>query len=254
MGWIEDGTIENCWSEPQGGYFCRILAGAWTDWHAGMRVQQSDTVAHNGLLYRVQMQPDGHRYTSAHAPTQTSGSAVVDGITWGVVQKDDTRTAGVRHVLFQNIHLLKPGTIFSIHFDNDKYSRSYYPGSPVPLQQDLTFQNIFVEYPANSTFLQISTPIDSIHLSNCSLQRNPIQFITRSALKDYGPTQLTIGHCAFHVGKAALTLLTCNQPGKSFDFDFNNNSGDIAQLRVDPGSGIIRWLSATHLPVPSTAP
>ncbi len=55
----------------------------------------------------------------------------MDGINWGVVQNDVTYTAGVRNVIFRDIFLEKPRIGFSIHFDNDKYSRSYYPGAAI---------------------------------------------------------------------------------------------------------------------------
>ncbi|HYE85040.1 MAG TPA: hypothetical protein VEA16_01705, partial [Vicinamibacterales bacterium] len=55
LGWIEHGVVENCHDLEQydtTGYFCRILAGAWTDWYAGMELQKSDTVVSAGKLYR----------------------------------------------------------------------------------------------------------------------------------------------------------------------------------------------------------
>jgi hypothetical protein len=69
---------------------------------------------------------------------------VLDGITWGVVQDDVTYTAGVRNVVFRDIFLRKPRVGFSVHFDNDAYSRSYYPGAPIPAQEQLHFDNIRV--------------------------------------------------------------------------------------------------------------
>jgi hypothetical protein len=111
LGWIENGVIENCYdlnAENTVGYFCRILAGAWTDWKEGMEVQQSDAVVSNGKLYRVQAKPDGTKYISKTKPTHEKGSMVLDSINWGVVQHDVTYTAGVRNVIFRNIFLEKP--------------------------------------------------------------------------------------------------------------------------------------------------
>ncbi len=111
LGWIENGLIENCHdlnAENTVGYFCRILAGAWTDWKEGMEVQQSDAVVSNGKIYRVQAKPDGTKYISKTKPTHTQGSQILDGINWGVVQDDVTYTAGVRNVIFRNIFLEKP--------------------------------------------------------------------------------------------------------------------------------------------------
>nr|MBI1230163.1 hypothetical protein [Cytophagales bacterium] len=156
MGWIEDGVIENCHdlnAENTTGYFCRILAGAWIDWQSGMQVQQSDAVVSNGRIYRVQAQPDGTVYTSNTRPTHASGSQVIDGINWGVVQEEVTYTAGVRNVVFRDIFLEKPRIAFSVHFDNDRYSRSYYPGATVPVQEKLLFDNVRVKYSEKKDFL-----------------------------------------------------------------------------------------------------
>ncbi|MDX9710227.1 MAG: hypothetical protein RBT64_11805, partial [Trichloromonas sp.] len=126
LGWIEHGLIENCHdlnAENTVGYFCRILAGAWVDWQPGMEVQHSDAVVSNGRIYRVQAQPDGKLYQSQTQPVHESGSKEIDGINWGVVQDDVTYTAGVRDVTFRDIFLYKPRIAFSIHFDNDRFSR-----------------------------------------------------------------------------------------------------------------------------------
>ena len=147
LGWIEDGIVEKCYdlnADKTTGYFCRIIAGGWVDWRPGMGVQKSDTVVSNGRLYRVQAVSDGTVYTSTTRPVHESGKMVLDGIAWYAGQSDVTYTAGVRNVVFRDIFLQKPRTAFSVHFDSDRYSRSYYPGALVPVQQQLTFDNIRV--------------------------------------------------------------------------------------------------------------
>jgi hypothetical protein len=139
LGWIENGIVENCHDLPgvkekNIGFFCRIIAGAWIDWKQGMEVQQSDAVVANGKIYRVQNNPDGKVYTSLTMPSHEKGGVVLDGINWVCVQNDVTYTCGVRNVIFRNIFIEKPRVAFSVHFDNDKFSRSYYPGAEVPKQ------------------------------------------------------------------------------------------------------------------------
>jgi hypothetical protein len=200
LGWIENGVIENCHdlnAENTVGYFCRILAGAWTDWKAGMEVQQSDAVVSNGKIYRVQNKPDGTVYKSNTAPTHEKGSQTIDGINWGLIQNDVTYTAGVRNVIFRNIFLEKPRVGLSIHFDNDKYSRSYYPGAIIPLQEQLSFDNVKVLHDSKIPFLQIATPIDAITISNSTIRDNDIQFISNKAMPDYQKTSISIYGCTF---------------------------------------------------------
>ena len=220
LGWIEDGVVENCTDLPADkttGYFCRILAGAWIDWSPGMAVQQSDTVVAEGRLYRVQAKPDGTVYKSLSRPTHDKGTVVLDGIPWGVVQSDGTHSAGVRNVVFRDIFLRKNRTAFSIHFDNDKYSRSYYPGAEIPEQRNLLFENIQVlheEGPGHaSLLLNIATPVDSVEVCNSRIAGNPIRFISNRAMQDYGRTSIAMIGCTFtHPG--AMTLLENKVPGK----------------------------------------
>lgn len=217
MGWIQDGVIENCHDLDQPnhrvGYFCRILAGAWTDWHPGMEVQQSDTVVSSGRLYRVQAEPDGKKYISLTPPTHLLGSKILEGINWGLVQTNVTYTAGVRNVTFRDIFLEKPRTAFSIHFDNDKYSRSYYPGAKIPQQEQLVFDNIRVLYDQKIDFLSVGTPVDVVTIANSSLRNNRINFHGNHALPDYLETKINLVNCVFNY-PGTMELLANSVPHK----------------------------------------
>lgn len=216
LNWIEDGLVENCHdlnAEKTTGYFCRILAGAWVDWHKGMEVQKSDTVVSNGRLYRVSAEADGKSYRSLTPPTHTSGKAVLDNITWVMVQTNVTYTVGVRNVTFRDIFLAKPRIGFSIHFDNDKYSRSYYPGAKIPMQEQLVFDNIRFLYDQKSDFLSIGTPVDVVSIVNSSFRNNRIHFHGNQAMPDYFKTQVNLTGCVFnHPG--ALELVANSVPNK----------------------------------------
>ncbi len=195
LGWIENGVVENCHdlnAENTTGYFCRILAGAWRDWFSGMKVQKSDTVVSGGRLYRVKAKADGTVYTSLTRPVHKAGEAELDGIHWVMVQDNAVYSAGVKNVTFKDIFLEKPRTHFSIHFDSDQYSRSYYPGAEQPIQQQLVFENIRVLHNEPIVFLSVETPVDSVHIVNSFLQNSRIVFHNYSDLKDCGKTVLNI--------------------------------------------------------------
>lgn len=217
LGWIEDGVVENCHdladNKKPVGYFCRILAGAWVDWRPGMEVQKSDTVVSNGRLYRVFAPPDGKRYKSVTQPAHESGSKELDGITWVVVQNEVTYTAGVRNVVFRDIFLEKPRIGFSVHFDNDKFSRSYYPGATIPRQEQLTFDHIRVLHDQQTDFLSVGTPIDVLTISNSSFRQNRIDFHGNQAMPDYGKTKINLYGCVFNYA-GAMELLTNSVPQK----------------------------------------
>ncbi len=222
LGWIENGVIENCYDlRTDGeliGFFCRILAGAWRDWEKGLEVQNSDTVVSNGRLYRVQADPDNTIYTSLTQPTHESGTMELDGINWGVVQEDVTYTAGVRNVVFRNIFLEKPRTSFSIHFDQDRFSRSYYPGSELPFQEQILFENVRVLHEEPASFLNIATPMDVVTLSNSVLQNSWISVHDVTGIEDYPDTIINISNTAFK---------------QSEDFEFIRNSTQNREVQLN---------------------
>lgn len=178
LGWIENGIIENCYDLADittTGFFARILAGAWVDWFNGMEIQNSDTVIHGGRMYRAFNSADGTTYTSNTAPTHTSGTVTHDGINWAMIQENDvTYSAGVRNVTFRNIYLQKDRPIaFSIHFDKDNFSRSYYPNAVSPIQEDLVFDNIVMQGNVPE-LIRCKTPINTIKVVNSTLRNNKI--------------------------------------------------------------------------------
>ncbi|OGV77609.1 MAG: hypothetical protein A3K19_09035 [Lentisphaerae bacterium RIFOXYB12_FULL_65_16] len=243
LGWIENGVVEKCWdlnAEKTTGYFCRILAGGWIDWRPGMEVQQSDSVVANGRIYRVQAKADGTVYKSVTQPAHESGSMVLDGINWGVVQADVTYTAGVRNVVFRDIFLEKPRIGFSVHFDNDRYSRSYYPGATIPKQEQLTFDNIRVIHDRPSDFLSIGTPVDVLTITNSSFRNNRINFHGNKAMPDYLRTKINILGCVFNQD-GAMDLVTNSVAGKDIMLRTSSNIGlhDGFVARVTPGPGRI---------------
>ena len=243
LGWIEDGVVQNCHdlnAEKTTGYFCRILAGAWIDWKPGMEVQQSDAVVSNSRIYRVQNKPDGKIYKSITKPTHEKGSVMLDSINWGMVQTDVTYTAGVRNVIFRDIFLEKPRTAFSVHFDNDKYSRSYYPGAAVPKQEQLTFDNIRVLYDNNIDFLQIGTPVDVLTITNSSFRNNRINFWGNKAMTDYEKTKINMIGCVFNQ-KGVMDLVTNTIDGKEIELKTASSIEyyDEFSARVVPGNGKI---------------
>ncbi len=216
LGWIENGVVENCHDlreEREIGFFCRILGGAWSDWRPGMEVQKSDTVVHNGRLYRVRAEMDGRRFVSENPPTHESGAQTVDRILWQVVQDDVTYTCGVRNVVFRDIYLENPRTGFSVHFDNDKYSRSYYPGSEVPHQENIVLDHIVVMHDRPSDLVSVNTPVDSITITNSRLRNSSLKFHSNDAVSDLGPTKISLVGCVF-AHRGTLDLIKCSVPGK----------------------------------------
>ncbi len=243
LGWIENGIVENCYDlneEKTTGYFCRILAGGWIDWNPGMEVQNSDAVVSNGRIYRIKGNPDNTIYKSVTRPEHEIGSQVLDGITWVMVQDDPVHSAGVRNVSFRNIFLEKPRTGFSIHFDNDRYSRSYYPGAEIPMQEQLTFDNIRVLHDQTINLISVNTPVDVFTISNSSIKDNKINFGGNKAMPDYLKTRINIYGCTFKKD-GELQLVTNSVEGKEIFLKTSSNIevNDSFSATVIPGGGKI---------------
>ena len=65
---------------------------------------------------------------------------------------------------------------FSIHFDRDRWSRSYYPNSPSPIQDNLTFENVTVEADEIPMLLWSLTPVRQVRFINCTIKDNVLRF------------------------------------------------------------------------------
>lgn len=249
LGYIEDGLIENCKDLRDNeskviGYFCRILGGAWKDWTPGMKVRKSDTVVANGRLYRVQADADGVEYISNIEPNHEKGVKEVDGIRWIVVQNDVTYAAGVKNVEFRDIFLYKPRVGFSIHFDNDRFSRSYYPGSVIPTQHNISMYNVQVLYEEKKNFMFISTPIDQISMFDCKLNNNTISFIGNSeVLTNYYDTKISMKDCSFlYDGELKLFSVADGVCGKNITIEMEGSkvkNGNFKMTTYQGGSKII---------------
>ena len=211
LGWIEQGIVEGCTDLAQGnkrtGFFCRILAGGWGDWSAGMEVQHSDTVVHAGGVYRVYAEPDGRTYCSQTPPQHERGLEVIDGIPWQMVQPEAIYTAGVRHVTFRDITLEKPRRSFSIHFDHNEYNRSYYPGGVVPVQQSLHFEHVRILHDEPLPAVIISSPFDQLTLRDCTLGPQGIEIQDKVPVPLSTPSTIQLIGCTFsHPAEQVLMI------------------------------------------------
>lgn len=173
LGWIENGLIEDCVDladDNTTGFFCRILSGAWVKWFKGMEIQKSATVIANGRLYRAILPPDGKIFISKTCPNHEKGDQEYDGILWHVCQSGETHNCGCRNIHFKDIYLEKNRpTAFCLHFDDDNWSRSFYPNAIPPVQENLVFENIVCDAKIDQ-FLECRTPFDYVKIINSCIE------------------------------------------------------------------------------------
>ena len=201
FGWIEDGVIEDCYDLDQPettGFFCRLLGGAWTDWKAGMPIRRSDLVVSGGNLYSACLPVDGRERISHTSPTHEAGIVELDGIPWRFVQRNREYNCGVRNVHFRDIFLEKRRTrAFSLTFDDDKWSRSVYPGAELPMFSDIILENIFFRNRIDA-LAEIRTPCDTLKIINSVMDNSTILLNTREYLiGQYPPTKLLFSGTTF---------------------------------------------------------
>ncbi len=181
VGWIENGLIENCYDlddKSTTGFFCRILGGAWCDWKKGMSVQHSDTVCHNGRVYRAVLKPNGVFSISNVPPIHTEPwiAKEYDGIKWVLVRDTKNYDCGCRNVVFRNIHLQKKRNIaIAISLNNDVWARSYHNGCVMIPQENITLEKIYIENDIEA-LLYSNYPCDNIMVADTDLKDSKICF------------------------------------------------------------------------------
>lgn len=172
LGWLEDGIIENCTDlsyDNNIGFFCRMLAGSWCDWREGMNLRYGDAVVSQGRIYRLMNQ--NVTLASMQQPVHTVGQQEYsDGCVWYMQQDQDVcYDAGVRNLHFNNIYLQRSRDFaFSFHYDDDSYSRSFYPGAKTVAQTGFTFDHIYQQAPIRQ-LMAVTTPVDTIRIMNSVL-------------------------------------------------------------------------------------
>lgn len=193
LGWIENGLVEDCTdlSEPHTtGYFCRLLGGGWPDWSYGLSVRKSDTVVYDDRLYRVRGEPNGESVISRQPPTHRHGCERIGLINWQHLDQAPIYTAGVRNVIFRDIQLRKERVGFSFHLDNDRYSRSWRPGSPVPVIEGVVLESVQVMHNGPQPLIRSNCPVGPIRLDRCKVGRSMLKEDRYPGLSGLGGVQI----------------------------------------------------------------
>lgn len=225
LGWIENGLIENCYDMEDGydiGFFCRILAGAWPEWESGMMVQNSDAVISDGKIYRLSSSLGESLVKSIDKPVHEEGAKTYeDGLTWIMFQKNDIIDhCGVRNVHFKDIYLQKErAAAFSFHFDNDSFSRSYYPNCTTPVQTGIILENIHQQNYIDKLVFCI-TPVDTIKIVNSTLYDSWVEMCdVQTSGCDYGTQYVVFDNVLFNsVNKNYYVVRNLNELDVKVEF------------------------------------
>lgn len=241
FGNLEDGIIENCSDIPDDyleGAFSKIVASAWVDWKPGIKVRHGDAVVSRGRIYRVLAKLDDLQYVSTTQPVFEKGTQLLDSINWLMFQKDTIHTAVVKNVVFRDLFLSSIRVPFQIMSYSNKWSHSYYPGAPLPVQGPLSFDNVIIISENKKAFASVSTPLNVLTIRNSSLQNNWIDF---GHVPDYAlfpKTHVSFVNCTFN-SSGAYSLITNRSKGKEVDVktmgSIETGVGFSAKVEEGPG-------------------
>lgn len=240
-GWVEDGLIENCHDLNKGkpaGFFCRMLGGAWTDWHEGMEVQNSTLAVHQGHLYSVCLplppQPRKTPLISTVPPTHKSGIVEAGGIPWRYVMPHDGRYEGsCRRITFRDIYLHKPRVGFGLTLEGGLWSNSVPKGLTMPVIQDLVLDGIHAECELRYVFTA-AHPAQNIRLVNSTLRGTVIlaPVFQNHRAEEYPVMDILFSGVNFPQPPEKFCTKT---PGRKLQFQFIGCTGDGWVLPEDAG-------------------
>ena len=131
MGSITDGLVENVVDEPGGKCnFARVITGAWTDWHPGMKLQRADIFAHKGYTYIIYPAPLGRNETVSMTPPEHHKGLwkSPEGLNVFCLQRDLWRKASITNVVFRNCTLSGRGIYCA--WEVNEWARLIHPDLP----------------------------------------------------------------------------------------------------------------------------
>lgn len=145
MGSITDGLVENVVDEPGGQCnFARVITGAWTDWHPGMKLQRADIFAHKGYTYIIYPAPLGTNETASMTPPEHHKGLwkSPEGLNMFCLQRDLWRKASITNIVFRNCTLCDRGVYCEWEVNN--WARLIHPDLPAKDYPDIDirFENI----------------------------------------------------------------------------------------------------------------
>ena len=152
-GDITDGLIENIVDEkldPTSGELCRLLTGAWVDWHEGISIRRSDVVVYNSRLYRALAPVKDTTYISTAPPTiDTFEGTQKDsaGFWWKLMRRDTVYySTNIRNITLRNIRALSGRIAISeeTSFGDGPWARNFHEEVTDPAKFP-SYENILVE-------------------------------------------------------------------------------------------------------------
>ena len=243
FGDLEDGVIEHCSDIPDDyleGAFSKIVASGWVDWRPGMLVRHGDAVVSNGRIYRVLAALDDVQHPSLTQPRFDTGTQVLDGIKWLMFQAGSFHTAAVKNVVFRDIFLKSLRIPFQLMSYSNKWSHSYYPGAPVPVQGPLSFDNIIMQSENKKALISVTTPCNSINIRHSILKNNGVEFGHAADYTTYPKTYVSFSNCTFE-SSGSYTLVSNKSKDKEVFVKTTGSTetGNQFSAKVEQGPGKI---------------
>jgi len=223
-GDISNGLIENVTDEkmePHSGEFCRLLTGAWIDWHYGVDVRRSDMFVYDGKLYKVLAPVKDTSFISLTPPSITSFEGVENdpaGFSWKLVRNDKVYySTNIRNITFRGMKAEsnRSGFCEEIFLGNDEWARTFHCEVSDP-KQFPSYDNICIE---DSDLSGLSFNFWSCDKANSDVTFRNVRGIVHGFMVQ-GPSDSTLVNSA--------KFISCDFTSNKEDWDFDVfNGGNV---------------------------
>ena len=230
-GTLEDGLIENCHDFAAGkaaGLFCRMLGGAWQDWHPGMLVRNSTLAVCNNKLYSVclPLPPKVKDLVSNTPPVHDEGIREYDdGISWRYVKEHDgIYEATCRRITLRNIYLHKERIGVGFTLTGDLWADSVPAGLPLPVIEDLVLDGIHAECELEC-LIGGQQPVKNIRVCNSTVRGTAVWTAVYEAHSAEEYPEMDIVFCGVDF-QQPLEKFSRLAPGRKVNMRFYGCSGN----------------------------
>lgn len=230
-GTLEDGLIENCHDFAAGkavGLFCRMLGGAWQDWHPGMLVRNSTLAVCNNKLYSVclPLPPKVKDLVSNTPPVHDEGIREYDdGISWRYVKEHDgIYEATCRRITLRNIYLHKERIGVGFTLTGDLWADSVPVGLPLPVIEDLVLDGIHAECDLEC-LIGGQQPVKNIRVCNSTVRGTAVWTAVYEAHSAEEYPEMDIVFCGVNF-QQPLEKFSRLAPGRKVNMRFYGCSGN----------------------------
>ena len=249
LGWIENGIIEDIhlladptYRQGRGIY---MLGGSWREWESGLSYRTyGDACVSNGKIYRttgvVVDQPYDFIVSTVRPDFESGTQTLSDGVTWTMAQDYKVGyTAGVRNVVMRDIRIDRESSaVLTLNVGEDKFTRSYYPGSEPPIFKNIKLENVVLADNQVKAIAVIDCPVRNLKFVNCQYNTTAsFLWFVKEEMASF-KNDVLIDGTYFEFTEENSKSLIWARYGIPVDVKIVNSMGNIDHTKTVNGTGI----------------